>query len=116
MKPEHQDQIRKLLEDPQEQSQFLSKCAEFLDYVCGDCQGLSPGLSFFQQSAFGLRHMGEQMPRFKTLFDDAATVYDTLESKAPGAMYPRGSQMFTDLEKVGTIQSALYDAGESLEG
>jgi hypothetical protein len=113
MKKEHEGLIRGKLKDKEEQGSFISKCAEFLDYVEADCQGLSPGPAFFEQSAFGLRHLAGEMPRYKQLFEDAAGIYDTLRREVPGAMYPPGSQMFSDLQKVGSVRAALRDAAES---
>jgi len=113
MNTEYKDKIKKILEDKAGQVKFLSTSAEFLDYVEGDCAGLSPGLSFFEQSAFGLRHLAEKIPQHKALFEDAATIYDTLAAKAPGAMYPRGSEMFSDLTKVSSVRTALSDIVES---
>lgn len=112
MKTETQDKIREKLTDRAEQGKFLSTCREFLDFIEGNCMGLSPGVSFFQQSAFGLRHLGSEMPRYKTLFEDAAKIYDTLIAKAPDSMYPPGGQLF-DLAKVATVNEALGDAVDS---
>ena len=109
MKSELQDTIRTKLEDRSEQAKFLNGARDFLQYVEADCMGLSPGLSAFQQASYGLRHMASTAPDHRKTFDDAADIYDTLVAKAPGAMYPRGSEMF-DLTKVGAVEKALDEA------
>jgi len=102
------------LPERKEWSQFLSRCAEFLDYVVGDCQGLSPGLTFFEQSASGLRYLASKIPEHTDSLAEAANIYDTLAREAPKAMYPRGSQMFSDLNQVEKVGAALYEISDQL--
>lgn len=116
MTNEQEDKITKLLEDSLQQSEFVGKCAEFLEYIQADCAGISPGVPFFEHSRFGLRLLSRRMPRYRMLFGSAAIVFDTLIERVPGEMYPRGSDVFSDLSKIGDLIDGLHDAGEQLIG
>jgi hypothetical protein len=108
---EQQQKVLDLLAIHVAELAFVSRCAEFLDYIEADCPGLSPGQPFFQQSAFGLRLLAERKPQNRVMLEDAARVYDVLLREVPGDMCPRGSQMF-DLTKITALITSLRDMVE----
>ncbi len=103
--------MKGILSTEEGERKVLNTSREFLDYITSDCAGLSPGVGEFAARQRGLTILADRAkdPEKAEKLRECADVYGKMVTHAPGQMYPRGSQIFDDLDKIEQLNDWMLD-------